>query len=286
MRIIIFIFFLIVLYSKSNAQESDSVEIIYDTVYSTDTVHQKQELTVVNQKEYVLDFSTGLSFGYSIPVIKFKGDNCVSPKSASAISAFIPFTANFRPIIINTGIQIEQLSTTLHLQYRTSHFDSTIKTIIDTLDVYYVKKNGVTEKRVLTSSRDTVIKTKVFNSLAIQNKNTYTFLTVPLLVGYQIDKDWFSASASIGAYFSYLGWTGKKNLLSKDSGTFEEKTISMHQFYISPAFNTQFILPISNTFDISCGLLYRYSPISLQKDKSYNTTVQSLTTHLSFFCHF
>jgi hypothetical protein len=286
MRYVLFFIAFFTILGKTFAQENDSVEIVYDTVYTSDTVHQKQEVTIVNQQEYVLDFSTGLSFGYSIPANIYKGDSCVSPKNAMAISAFIPFTANFRPVIVSSGIQIEQLSTILNLQYRTSHFDSSIKTITDTLDVYYVKKNGITEKRVLTSSRDTVIKTKVYNSIATQSRNTYTFISVPLLFGYQLDKKRFNVSTSVGAYFSYLGWSGKKNMLSKDSGTFEEKTITLHRFYISPAVNTQCIVPISNACDIACGLLYRYSPVSIQKRKSYNTTFQSITINVSLFYHF
>jgi len=286
MRYVLFFIAFFTILGKTLAQENDSIEIVYDTVYTSDTVHQKQEVTIVNQQEYVLDFSTGLSFGYSIPAIIYKGNSSVSPKNASAIAAYIPFTANFRPFIISSGIQIERLSTTLNLQYRTTHFDSTIKTITDTLDVYYVKKNGITEKRVLTSSRDTVIKTKVNNSIATQNRNTYTFISIPVLFGYQLDKKRFNLSTSVGAYFSYLGWSGKKNILCKDYGIFEEKIIALHRFYISPALNTQCIVPISDACDFAGGLFYRYSPISLQKSNSYNTKFQSITINISLYYHF
>ena len=263
-----------------HAQESDSIEIIYDTVYAADTVYQKEEITIVNQQEYVLDLSTGFSVGYSNPYINYSGDTCVSPKDAWAVHAFIPFTANFRPFIVKTGILIERLFINMDVQYRTSHYDSTTRTLIDTLDVYYVTKRGVTERHVLTSSRDTVITTKAFTRMTAQNTNTYTFIAVPLLFGYQLDKQWCTISASMGAYLSYLAWSGKKTILSNDAGIFAEKTSNLHRFFTSPAFNTQCIVPISKACDIAGGIVYRYSPISLQKDKSYNTQFQSITYNL------
>jgi hypothetical protein len=143
-----YLFFLIAFFfilSKTSAQENDSVEIVYDTLYTADTIHQKQEVTVVHQEEYVLDLSTGISFGYSIPFIRYKGDSTMKYKKARTVAISIPFTANFKPFTIISGLMIEQLTTDVDLQYQTSKTNNTTINIIDTLDVYYVTKNGITE---------------------------------------------------------------------------------------------------------------------------------------------
>jgi len=285
-RIIVLYILFFACIGKITAQESDSVVIVYDTVYTSDTIHQKEEITIIEKQEYVLDLSTGLSLGFGIPFIKTKGDSCVSSRNANSISATIPFSANFKPFIIQSGIMLERFNANLNLQFRKPQWDTLHISVTDTLDKYYVVKNGDTVLRVLTETHDSVSIKKTFNTIHTKAQNTYTFVSIPLLFGYQLDKKSYSFSVSAGVYFSYLAIIGKQNELSKDDGIFKEANISYHRFFISPAVNARLIIPISKVFDISGGINYCFSPKNLYNSKIYNTHFQSISLQISLFYHF
>jgi len=269
------------------AQQEDSVEIIYDTVYeSPDTIRQKEEVTVVQIQHYVLDLSAGVSVGFSSPAIGYSGDTCNAPGRAWAVSVGIPFRANFRPFVINSGIYIERLTSRWDISCTTASFVSEQETVIDTLDLYYVVIKGDTIPRALTASRDTNIVYSKFDSRDSSVTNRYTFVSLPVLFGYQHDWKHWSLAGSAGFVVSYLVSADGRNRWGNPLSVVREPTSLLHRLFVSPAVQVSGSIPLSRDISVSADISYSFPAQTLHEDGVFDVRIHRLAFNLSISYHF
>lgn len=287
--ILLFICILQLLWLNSKAQSTstpDSVIIIYDTVYAPDTIRQSEELIVYETEEYVLDLATGFAAGYVQPFMQLHADSTMNAKGLFGWTAEIPFRANFRPLLIESGIAVQQLAGNRELHIWTPHTDTLHETVTDTLDVYYIIRNGVTRTRAITRQRDSMwTETKNIHSQS-QQKTYYTWLTVPLLIGYQ--KDWKRCfvSASAGAYFSFLLKRGSNNVQSDGNQISAETDGMLHRWNVWPAVQISLMFPVSERCDLAVQTNGMFSAINQFSSEKYSFHIQQLAVKFAFFYHF
>jgi len=269
------------------AQQEDSVEIIYDTVYEApDTIRQKEEVTVVQIQHYVLDLSAGVSVGFSSPAISYSGDTSNAPGGAWAVSVGIPFRANFRPFVINSGIYVERLTSKWDISCTTASLVSEQETVIDTLDLYYVVIKGDTVPRALTASRDTNIVYSKFNTRDSSVTNRYTFLSLPVLFGYQRGWKHWSLAGSAGFVVSYLVSADRRNRWGNPLSVVREPKSLLHRLFVSPAVQVGGSIPLSRNISFSADISYIFPTQPLHKDGVFEAKIHRLATSLSILCHF
>ena len=268
------------------AQELNSLEIVYDTIYTVkDTIYEKQEIIVYQQEEYYLDFSVGFSVSYAFNKILYYGDTCSNPIHSSLVGLSIPFQAYFKPWIIQSGILYQKLNTHFDLQYPTQLIQKEETFITDTLDIYYAVIQGDTIERYITQQRDTTI---LHTSIQIKDSsivNSYSMVRVPLLVGYQYTKNKFSYALAAGVYFSYI-MASSNNKLCSTTGIFNESILIHRNFFVSPAVHANISYDFGDFFDISIGMAYYNSYIHLKNNNIYNVNYQSLASNFSLNYHF
>lgn len=283
--VILFSVFSLIAYSQT-VPLADSVEVYYDTIYAPDTIRQSEELIVYETEEYVLDLATGFAAGYVQPFMQLRADSTMNAKGLFGWTAEIPFRANFRPLLIESGIAVQQLAGNRELHIWTPHTDTLHKMVTDTLDVYYIIRNGVTRTRAITRQRDSMwTETKNIHSQS-QQKTYYTWLTVPLLIGYQ--KDWKRCfvSASAGAYFSFLLKQGSNNAQSDGKQISSETDEMLHRWNVWPTVQVSLMFPISERCDLAVQTNGMFSAINQFSSEKYSFHIQQLAVKFAFFYHF
>lgn len=268
------------------AQETDSEQVVYDTVYTYDTIVQKKEVTVYEEQEYVLDLSVGFSGGRCRGFSAKKDDANITQEEAHGLVLGVPFRANFRPWFVATGVQLNLLATNTGLATSTWKTDSIQYTITDTLDSYYVVKQGKKYARHVLQSRDTTVMTRRLQRADTGVVNRYSLVEIPLMAGYQLDFKHVSVALSAGIHTMVVVGSRPGNLLSDGSAFVVEKSNMLRRCAVNPAIDAQLFVPLGESIDLACAFSYQYCELSVYKDVKYRPINQSFTTSFAFYYHF
>ncbi|MBK8806618.1 MAG: hypothetical protein IPO21_08220 [Bacteroidales bacterium] len=228
----------------------------------------------------------GVSANYATGISSFEIDSFFSPVRASAFTIGVPFRANFKPWFFSSTLNVTFLNTEADLSYSYNRAYNETVTLYDTLDVYKIIVGKDTLRRYTIQEKDSSILVYKTEGDTLTEKNRYTFLSLPLMTGLQFDAKHFSFAISAGVVVSCLVTNNKNNKVADENSFIRESQLLLRRFYLEPTVDIEFFIPFSENFDLSLGLVYRYSNKSIYKQQNYIPLNQSFAPKVSFFLHF
>lgn len=252
------------------AQETDSVIYIYDTVYTTqiDTIFEKVNDTIYEQKHYILDFSTGLSFYYLYnPVSDNKAIPENSLKKSFGLIAGIPFNVRYNFLLFETGLLFQKLNYDLNILYTTNKSYSNTIQVIDTLDIFYAVTDDGIETRVVTKKFDTILVNTVSINRDLSVRNKYLLAGMPLFISYSYSHDLFNFNVGSGVYLwkNCLAW--RNNILYKNNNIINENTIKTNNLLLNPALKASVSINLNKRIMFNTGFIFAFLKNSLYKNE-------------------
>lgn len=233
-----------------------------DTIYVNDTIYETRSIEKVVYIYHIPQhyLSVGASVYAELPQYSHL-DNY--SQNASGAGGGISVQYNNGRFIADAGVGLRSNSRRLGRIYQSPHFQPSKYIHTDTLSYYDVTLNSVTTRKYITTQteRDTVLVN--YTDSAVEYRNSYQYLCLPLMAGVQHNFGFLSVDAKLGLVPSVLAHAGGGNTAVLSDGTVASEDGRIRRFGCDAAasLSLRYLLTVKTI--VSADVLYYRSIVPL-----------------------
>lgn len=282
-------FFIIMLFVWSNCfsqetiEDSSHVEIVYDTVYTDpDTIKKVQTITI--HESLPLYFSGGISISPQLYFVKTD----ISDDSRVGLSPAIEAKLIYNNWMLQTGMSYSHIKENKQFTWHDSLLNTGIRPIIDTIANYTKIVNGQREIIYVTRPSQEEYDYYTYSGDTINVENKYTYLELPVLLGYNYETGDIQLEAKIGFVSRFL-WRGQSVCyqVNELERTKTDNTSSLNSIEFDAFIGIGAYYYFYKNFTMGANLYYRPNVASVSKtENAPSVSVNTLGISFGLYYNF